>query len=92
MIDFTETVNLATKSIWRNKARSSLTMLGIIIGVSAVILLISLGQGLQSYITDQFEQLGTNQIYVLPGAGFEGFGQGPAIGAGAHHGRDAATA
>jgi len=77
MIEFEETISLATKSIWRNKARSGLTMLGIIIGVSAVILLISLGQGLSNYITDQFESLGTNQIYVLPGAGFEGFGQGP---------------
>ena len=77
MIEFEETITLATKSIWRNKARSALTMLGIIIGVSAVILLVSVGQGLQSYITDQFESLGTNQVYVLPGAGFEGLGQGP---------------
>lgn len=77
MIEFEETINLAIKSIWRNKARSSLTMLGIIIGVSAVILLISVGQGLQNYITGQFENLGTNLIYVLPGQGFEGFGQGP---------------
>lgn len=77
MIDYTETFTLATKSIWRNKARSSLTMLGIIIGVSAVILLISVGQGLQSYITEQFETMGTNQIYVMPGQGLEGFGQGP---------------
>lgn len=77
MIQIDETVNLAIKSIGRNKARSALTMLGIIIGVAAVILLVSVGQGLQTYITGQFEQLGTNQIYVLPGAGFEGFGQGP---------------
>ncbi|MFC1649210.1 ABC transporter permease [Patescibacteria group bacterium] len=77
MIDVSETVNLATRSIWRNKARSSLTMLGIIIGVSAVILLTSVGQGLQNYITGQFEELGTNLIYVLPGKGLEGFGSGP---------------
>jgi putative ABC transport system permease protein len=42
-------------------------MLGLIIGVSAVILLISLGQGLQSFVTQQFEQLGTNILYVIPG-------------------------
>lgn len=77
MIDIEETIDLATKSIWRNKARSSLTMLGIIIGVSAVILLVSVGQGLSNYITGQFESLGTNQVYVIAGAGLEGFGQGP---------------
>jgi len=77
MIDIGETLDLAYKSIWRNKARSGLTMLGIIIGVSAVILLVSVGQGLQNYITGQFEQLGANQVFVLPGAGFEAFGQGP---------------
>jgi putative ABC transport system permease protein len=42
-------------------------MLGIIIGVSAVILLVSIGQGLQNYITQQFESLGSNLIIVLPG-------------------------
>ena len=77
MIEIGETVTLATRSLWRNKARSSLTMLGIIIGVSAVILLISVGQGLQNYITGQFESLGTNQVYIIAGAGLEGFGQGP---------------
>mgnify|MGYP001585154656 CR=1 FL=1 len=77
MIDIEETLDLAIRSIWRNKARSSLTMLGIIIGVSAVILLVSVGQGLQNYITGQFESLGTNQVYIIAGAGLEGFGQGP---------------
>jgi putative ABC transport system permease protein len=67
MIDFSEITKLSLKSIWRNKTRSSLTMLGIIIGVSAVILLVSLGQGLQSFVTKQFEQMGTNNIYVMPG-------------------------
>jgi len=77
MINFEETLDLAISSIWRNKVRSALTALGIIIGVSAVILLVSLGQGLQNYIKEQFESLGTNQIYVIAGAGLEGFGQGP---------------
>jgi putative ABC transport system permease protein len=62
-----ETAILSLKSIWRNKTRSTLTMLGIIIGVSAVILLVSLGQGLQNYITGTFEDLGTNLVIVLPG-------------------------
>jgi ABC-type antimicrobial peptide transport system permease subunit len=82
MIDITEIINLAIKSIKRNKSRSMLTALGIIIGVAAVILLVSLGQGLQDYITGQFENLGANQVYVLPGqVGGNGegisFGQGP---------------
>ncbi|OGM26599.1 hypothetical protein A2627_01085 [Candidatus Woesebacteria bacterium RIFCSPHIGHO2_01_FULL_39_28] len=67
MGNFKETVILAVKSITRNKTRSGLTMLGIIIGVAAVILLVSLGQGLQKYITGQFEELGTNLIVILPG-------------------------
>ncbi|MGD8744422.1 MAG: ABC transporter permease [Candidatus Woesebacteria bacterium] len=75
MLEFEETINLAVKSIWRNRVRSGLTALGIIIGVAAVILLVSLGQGLQNYITGQFEQLGTNLIFVLPGT--VQFGQGP---------------
>jgi putative ABC transport system permease protein len=62
-----ETLRLSLKNIIRNKARSFLTMLGIIIGVASVILLVSVGQGLQLYITGQFEQLGANTINVLPG-------------------------
>lgn len=81
MINITEIVNLATRSLWRNKTRSALTMLGIIIGVSAVILLVSIGQGLQNYITGQFESLGTNLVLVVPGKVGTGdnvsFGQGP---------------
>lgn len=78
MINIEETITLALINLWRNKTRSLLTALGIIIGVSAVILLVSVGQGLQNYITGQFESLGTNLIYVLPGQTLEeGFGQGP---------------
>jgi putative ABC transport system permease protein len=74
-----EILLLSLKSIWRNKVRSSLTMLGIVIGVGAVILLVSVGQGLQQYITGQFEQLGANTVNVLPGKvsleeGFSGSG------------------
>jgi len=78
-MDFSEIFRLSLRSIKRNKTRSALTMLGIIIGVASVILLVSLGQGLQKYITGQFEQLGTNLIIVMPGkVGLgEGFGHGP---------------
>lgn len=67
MIPIREIIKLAIRSLLRNKSRSVLTMLGIIIGVSAVILLVSIGQGLQSYITQQFESLGSNLVVVLPG-------------------------
>src|SRR4030042_1302430 len=67
MIPITEILKLSIQSLMRNKSRSILTMLGIIIGVSAVILLVSIGQGLQTYITKQFESLGANVVMVMPG-------------------------
>ncbi len=66
-MDFLEIIKLSLTALKANKVRSALTMLGIIIGVMAVILLISLGSGLQTYITDVFESLGTNTVYVMPG-------------------------
>ncbi|MBI4991503.1 ABC transporter permease [Candidatus Gottesmanbacteria bacterium] len=54
----------------RNKVRSILTSLGILIGVASVILLIAFGLGLKKYISDQFETLGKNLVMVLPGQGF----------------------
>ncbi len=55
------------KIIWTNKLRSGLTALGIIIGVWAVILLVAIGNGLKVYINQQFEQLGANLIFIMPG-------------------------
>ncbi len=57
---------MALKSLWANKLRSSLTMLGIIIGVSSVITLMSVGRGAQQSVTMAFEQLGSNVLYVQP--------------------------
>lgn len=67
MIPILEITKLALRSLFRNKTRSLLTMLGIIIGVSAVILLVSIGQGLQNYLLSTFESLGSNLVTVLPG-------------------------
>lgn len=78
-MDTLETFKLATAALRRNKSRSFLTMLGIIIGVFAVITLISVGTALKNYITKQFESIGANVLYVLPGqVGNEqgGFGGG----------------
>lgn len=60
-------INVALRSLWRNKSRSVLTMLGVIIGVGAVILLVAIGNGLKKYVTDQFQQFGANNIYVASG-------------------------
>ncbi len=55
------------RSILKNKGRTVLTSLGIIIGVTSVILLTSIGNGLKVYISDQFESLGANSIFIAPG-------------------------
>ncbi len=65
-----EVFKLALKAIMLNKSRSFLTMLGVIIGVGSVVLLTSIGTGLQAYVTDQFNALGTNILYVVPGRPF----------------------
>jgi len=62
-----ETFDIAITAIKTNKTRTFLTMLGIIIGVAAVILLVSIGSGLQQFITKEFESLGTNLIMIMPG-------------------------
>ncbi len=63
---------VALNAILSNKMRSFLTMLGVIIGVSSVVLLTSIGTGLQNYIKDQFSSLGSNNLYVMPGNPLEG--------------------
>ena len=70
------------RSILKNKSRTILTSLGIIIGVTSVILLTSIGNGLKKYVTDQFDSLGANSIYVSPGKVFNddgGFSQSGTI-------------
>ncbi len=63
-----ESLRLALRALTANKLRAALTMLGIIIGVGAVITLLSVGQGVQSYITQQFQAIGTNLFFVIPGS------------------------
>lgn len=62
-----ELLQASWRSLVGNKLRSVLTTLGIIIGVFAVILLVSIGSGLQSYITGEISSLGSNLIFVIPG-------------------------
>jgi putative ABC transport system permease protein len=60
------------ESLFANKLRSGLTILGIVIGVAAVIAMLSIGKGAQQSITNQIESIGTNLIYVSPGSFSQG--------------------
>ena len=63
-----QSFRMAIKSLMTSKMRALLTMLGIIIGVAAVIIIISLGNGMEQYMNAQFEQVGVNliQVYIYP--------------------------
>ncbi|HOV79482.1 MAG TPA: ABC transporter permease [Bacillota bacterium] len=76
-MNFANNFEVAINGLRANKLRSALTMLGIIIGVSAVIIMISVGQGAGKMIEDQISSMGSNLLMVFPGAG-----QGAVRGAG----------
>jgi putative ABC transport system permease protein len=63
-VKFVESFIIAIRSLFANKLRSSLTMLGVIIGVGSVITLMSVGRGAEASITSTLEGMGTNLIYV----------------------------
>jgi putative ABC transport system permease protein len=67
-MDLFESGKMAVKTLAANKLRSTLTMLGIIIGNSSVIAMIGIGQGAQRLAAEQFESLGPNVLFVTPGA------------------------
>ena len=62
----TENIRIATRGLSANKLRAALTMLGIMIGVAAVITLMAVGDGVNRFVADQFIGLGTNLIFVVP--------------------------
>ena len=64
-MSFLETFQLALKNIWGSKMRTFLTMLGIVIGVTAVIVIVGLGNGMQGYIEDSFADLGMDSLTVM---------------------------
>ena len=66
-MNFIEIFKVALEAILSNKVRSGLTMLGVIIGVLAVILLVSIGEGAQVYITKELTGMGTNLLIITPG-------------------------
>ena len=67
-----ETVGVAFQSIRANKLRAALTMLGIIIGVGAVITMVALGSGAQRAVEERIAALGANVLSVFPGQSFGG--------------------
>jgi putative ABC transport system permease protein len=68
MISFAQTVRMALQALIRNKSRSLLTMLGVVIGVAAVIITVAIGTGAKSSVADQINALGSNMLVVLPGS------------------------
>jgi putative ABC transport system permease protein len=68
-MDWLESGKMAVKTLTANKLRSSLTMLGMIIGNASVIAMIGIGQGAQRLASEQFESLGPNVLFVTPGSG-----------------------
>ena len=61
---FKETVQMAISALWANKMRSLLTMLGIIIGVGAVIAMVSIGMGVRKQVEDSIASLGSNMLII----------------------------
>jgi putative ABC transport system permease protein len=61
-----ENIRIALRALRANKLRAALTMLGIMIGVSAVITLLAIGDGVTRYVADQFLGLGTNLVFIIP--------------------------
>ncbi len=66
-MNVTEQIRLALRALSVNKLRSALTMLGIIIGVGAVITLLSVGEGVQNLVKSQLQSIGTNLLFVVSG-------------------------
>jgi len=68
MVDFVESTKMAVKTLTANRLRSALTMLGIIIGNASVITMVGVGEGAREYAAGQFESLGPNVLFIIPGS------------------------
>ena len=67
-MDIFESLKMAVLTLAANKTRSSLTMLGIVIGNASVIAMVGIGQGAQKLAQEQFEALGPNVLFIIPGS------------------------
>ncbi|MFN2251675.1 MAG: ABC transporter permease, partial [Anaerolineae bacterium] len=72
-----DNTRVAVDGLLANKLRSGLTMLGVVIGVAAVVALLSIGQGASASITERIESAGTNLLFVSPGSMNRGPVRGP---------------
>jgi len=61
-------IKISINALKANKARSALTILGIVIGISSVVLMMSIGQGAENLIINQIQSLGSNTVYIEPGS------------------------
>ena len=77
-MNVSESVKFAWRGVTANKARSALTMLGVLIGVASVIVLVAVGTGASQSVTDTLSSLGTNTLTVRPGSSSGGFFGGAA--------------
>ena len=71
-----DTIKMAAVGLSTNKTRSALTILGIVIGITSIIIVMSMGQSAQSLIVGQVESLGPTNIFIIPGKQPEGFSDG----------------
>lgn len=67
-LPITETLTMAVETLWNNKLRSGLTMLGVVIGIAAVIAITAVGEGAKESAEGQLRTLGTDVIFVLAGS------------------------
>jgi putative ABC transport system permease protein len=83
-MNLVQTLRIAWQALFRNKLRSFLTMLGIVIGVFAVIAMVAVGEGAQAVVQKTFSSMGSNMLVVMSGASkqggaFGGFGSLPTL-------------
>src|SRR5262245_26391329 len=67
-----ESVHIALRALNANRARSGLTVLGIVVGVAAVVCMVAVGAGARSQVTERIRGLGANILYISPGAANSG--------------------
>jgi putative ABC transport system permease protein len=73
-VSWRDTFRTATEAVRTHRLRSALTMLGILIGITAVVLTVGLGQGAQASVRDQINELGTNLLVISPGSSTDSTG------------------
>jgi putative ABC transport system permease protein len=83
-VNLLETLRVAARALLRNKMRSFLTTLGIVIGVSAVIAMVAIGEGAKKRVEDAFASMGADLLIVLSGSttrggSYGGFGSMPTL-------------